>query len=95
MLIEGHGHTFSTNAHLVLRVVLQETLDTAAGKLILYHESAIKDSVLERRQRLGACFIGMTRKEKFLHERKRVTESSVFLGIMRRGPTQVANMDMG
>ena len=30
---EGRPCTFGTNAHLVLGVVLQETLDTAAGEL--------------------------------------------------------------
>ena len=27
------SHTFSTNAHFVLGIVLEETLDTTAGKL--------------------------------------------------------------
>lgn len=30
---EAITHTFGANAHLVLSVVLQETLDTTAGKL--------------------------------------------------------------
>lgn len=37
-------HTFRTDAHLVLRVVLQETLDTTTWKLVKRHEESVSVS---------------------------------------------------
>lgn len=46
--------TFGTNAHLVLRIVLEETLDTTAGKLYakdISHYSTILADPAHRSQR--------------------------------------------
>lgn len=34
-------HTFGADAHLILRVVLQKTLDTAAGKLFSRDDESV------------------------------------------------------
>lgn len=47
-------HTLGTDAHLVLRIVLQETLDTAAGELLHKHVKLVMVHVcMEKRDRLG------------------------------------------
>ena len=37
-------HTFCADAHLVLRVVLQEALDTTTWKLVKRHEESVSVS---------------------------------------------------